>query len=117
MKLMALDVSRFLLLCILTNKGEEAWKERGAEGVKQQFFHVTAPFAKPVDLILSSGGHYSSPRASPVGEQPRQIQHLSEALFDRMPSCAFLTAIWPIIIYCIINIWCRIPLQGCRVSG
>lgn len=33
MKLMALDNSRFPLLCILTNKDEWAWKAIEAEGV------------------------------------------------------------------------------------
>lgn len=34
MKLMALDMSRFPLSCILTNKDEGAWKKLEAEGVR-----------------------------------------------------------------------------------
>jgi len=107
-KLMALDMRRFPLSCILTNKDERAGKEIEAEGVRQQFFHLTAPLAEPADLTQCSGGRCSSPRASPMREQSRQIQHLSEASFDGIPS--FLAAVWPIRIYHIINVWCRIAL-------
>lgn len=53
MELMALDRGRFPLWCILTNKDEGAWKAMQAEGVGQQFFCLTAPFAKHVNLIYS----------------------------------------------------------------